>query len=524
MIRRIVFALSLGLGLALGLLWLLGSQNSVALADPGILYVAPGGDCGGVTPCYATVQAAVDAANSGNEIRVAASTYSGTQTVVVTVWGNPYTYTQVVIVTESLTLRGGYTTADWTTSNPIANPTIIDAQRQGRGISIVGDGSQTVTLDGFTITGGDYTGLGNSPGQANVVCARTGSDCGGGLFARSVTLVVRNCIITDNIASRTTSYSDGGGMYLWNLSADSRIEATTVLSNSAPSRGTAGGGIAISRGADITISQSTFAGNDATSRGGGLDIFQPWGLVVIERTAFLSNTTAQGGAINTSVTHNGEALRMDRTLLQGNQAYRYGAALSLGKAGGGITRARLTNLVLVGNRTTSNATTGSVVGIGRGYDFFDLTLAHVTASDNLAPTFLRAEAPYSGSALTVTLTNTLVTSATNAFVGYEPTGRGNLLIGHTNTLAHNVGALHFAEEGSPTFQAANTLTGDPKLSTTYHLQVGSAAIDAGVDAGVTTDIDGDARPDGCFFDIGADEYITGVECKRIYLPIVLRRW
>ena len=64
-----------------------------------------------------------------DEIRVAASTYSGTQAVVVTVWGNPYTYTQVVIVTESLTLRGGYTTADWTTSNPITNPTIIDAQR-----------------------------------------------------------------------------------------------------------------------------------------------------------------------------------------------------------------------------------------------------------------------------------------------------------------------------------------------------------------------------------------------------------
>ena len=50
MIRRIVFALSLGLGLALGLLWLLGSQNGAALADPGILYVAPGGDCNDGAP------------------------------------------------------------------------------------------------------------------------------------------------------------------------------------------------------------------------------------------------------------------------------------------------------------------------------------------------------------------------------------------------------------------------------------------------------------------------------------------
>ena len=34
---------------------------------------------------------------------------------------------------------------------------------------------------------------------------------------------------------------------------------------------------------------------------------------------------------------------------------------------------------------------------------------------------------------------------------------------------------------------------------------GSAAIDAGVNAGVTTDIDGDARPLGSTYDIGYDE-------------------
>jgi hypothetical protein len=42
----------------------------------------------------------------------------------------------------------------------------------------------------------------------------------------------------------------------------------------------------------------------------------------------------------------------------------------------------------------------------------------------------------------------------------------------------------------------------------YHIGPGSAAIDAGVDAGVTTDIDGEARPFGAGYDLGADEWMA----------------
>jgi hypothetical protein len=62
--------------------------------------------------------------------------------------------------------------------------------------------------------------------------------------------------------------------------------------------------------------------------------------------------------------------------------------------------------------------------------------------------------------------------------------------------------------GNPAF--VNPDAGD------YHIAPDSAAIDAGVDAGVTTDIDGDPRLG--LPDIGADEYIR----RRVYLPIVLK--
>ncbi len=478
----------------------------------GIRYVATSGDdadnacTSSSTPCR-TIQHGVDRAQAGEEVRVAAGTYSDVQTVAITRGGDPYTYTQVALITQSLTLRGGYTTADWTTPDPTANPTIVDAQRQGRGLTIVGDGSQMVTVEGFTITGGDYTGLGNPPGDWHL-CRRTGADCGGGLFARWVTVVVRNCTVTDNIASRTQRSSDGGGIYLWNLSAGSRLENVTVSDNLATSEGGHGGGIHIVEGHGVTMVHSTLEGNSASSEGGGMVIADPdYSAVVIEDTTFISNTLssddAEGGGLRAYLSLEGEALRMERVRMQGNQAESQGAAIYLEKIGGGLTTARLTNLLLTGNRTASTAATDSVLAVGRGYDM-GFTLAHVTAADNEAPTFLRAVGPYVDNTLAITLTNTLIVSTTNAFSAEQ--WAGDVTVHHTNTLTHDVATLHNTEGGTPTFTVVNPLTGDPKLDATYHLQVSSAAIDAGVDAGVTTDIDGEARPWGAGYDIGADEY------------------
>ena len=67
----------------------------------------------------------------------------------------------------------------------------------------------------------------------------------------------------------------------------------------------------------------------------------------------------------------------------------------------------------------------------------------------------------------------------------------------------------------------HSLTGDPVFvapaSDDYHLTPGSTAIDAGANAGVTTDIDGEIRPFGSGFDIGFDEWI-GV-LYRTFLPV-----
>jgi hypothetical protein len=64
----------------------------------------------------------------------------------------------------------------------------------------------------------------------------------------------------------------------------------------------------------------------------------------------------------------------------------------------------------------------------------------------------------------------------------------------------------------------NPIIGNPAFAPDgYHLTSRSAAIDAGVDASITTDVDGDPRPIGRP-DLGADEWGT-----KVFLPLTLSR-
>ncbi|MGD9030312.1 MAG: choice-of-anchor Q domain-containing protein, partial [Anaerolineae bacterium] len=459
------------------------------------------------SPC-ATLQHAVNVALPGEEVRAAAGTYSGAETVGVVQWNEEvYTYTQVVFIDKELTLRGGYSPSDWDTSNPTAFPTIIDPQGHGRGISVVAPGG-SVTVDGFTITGGDYTGLGNPPGAGYTVCRENESvDCGGGVYANRSTLILRNSVVAGNLASRNRGV--GSGVYLWEVYAGTRIENTTVISNSALGAYGGGGMYADRIYGPMTIAGSTFQDNYAAGAGGGMLLYDVDALVTIEDTDFLDNTAAsyEGGGAHIRPTDNGEMLRMDRVRFEGNHAHERAAALYIHAAANVIPHATLTNLVFGDNSTTETTASDAVIGIEGRFTSLGVDLAHVTAANNQAPTFLYAEpASDPGDMLTVTLTNTLLASFANAFAAREWTD-GDVVIRHVNTLRDDVTTLHQTVDGSPTFEAVNTLSGDPKLDVDYRLLSGSAAIDAGVDAGVTTDIDGQTRPYGAGADIGADEFV-----------------
>jgi len=165
-------------------------------ATPDVRYVASGG-CGSASPCYSSVQAALDAAQAGDEIRVAAGTYSGVN--------NQGGLAQVVYIDKSLTIRGGFTTADWNTPDPDANPTELQAQTLGRVVYIAGTNT-VVTLEGLRMTYGASNGLGgHSP------TSYQNYDAGGGIYANQSSLTLDRCWLAQN-ASPSNGY--GGGLYV----------------------------------------------------------------------------------------------------------------------------------------------------------------------------------------------------------------------------------------------------------------------------------------------------------------------
>jgi len=525
--NQCLVALALGLGLALGLLWLLGSQNSVALADPGILYVAPGGDCGGATPCYATVQAAVDAANPGDEIRVAAGIYSGVSARA--------GVTQTVYISKTVTIRGGYTTANWATPNPAANLTTLDAQGLGRVLYITGDINPT--MEGLRITGGDAAGLGGDP---------WGNDAGGGVYVYEATANISNCVVYSNTAS-TASSGSGGGLFL--RGSDATLSGNTVVSNTASTASYANGGGLFLWGSDATLSSNTVQGNAASTAGwgygGGLYLLNSdatlsgntvvsntastvdqgygGGLYLSASDATLSSNTVQGNTASTASRGYGGGLYLwySAATLSGNTIVSNTATLSLiatGQGGGLLVR-RSSPFTLTNNLVADNHANTQGSGLwfeGADTDPTSGRLLHTTIADNAANGGGSGQGVFMGGYTTLAFTNTIIAGhhSVGIFVTTGSTATLEATLWYDNGLDTNGG-------GAIVTGTVNVYD-DPAFvnpsAWDYHLTAGSAAIDAGVDAGVITDIDGDTRPWGAGYDIGADEFRQWY----VYLPLVMK--
>ncbi|HEY75524.1 MAG TPA: hypothetical protein G4O00_04995 [Thermoflexia bacterium] len=299
--------LSLTLILATGalalLLWGITPPAS-ATAVQEVHYVAPEGDCGGVSPCYATIQEAVDAAAPGDEIRVAQGVYTDTTTRRYGLGGLTWQVTQTVFISKSLILRGGYTTTSWATARPSLYPTVINPQGKGRGIYVVlsaFDVPLSVTLEGFSVTGGFATGD------------------GGGLYLYATDAQISGCHFYGN-----EGQSIGSGVYLstYRLSfTNNLVERNTGA--------TYGYGVVVSGG------KATLEGNRVVSNSNGLFL---WNSIVTMTNNILAGNGGNGLAIS------GGEVRAWHTTLADN----HGEAVDVTNSGQTTGSLAMTNTIIAG--------------------------------------------------------------------------------------------------------------------------------------------------------------------------------
>jgi uncharacterized repeat protein (TIGR01451 family) len=241
-------------------------------AQSSIIYVdadAPGANDGSSwSDAYTSLQTALGAAASGDEIWVAEGTYKPTT-------GSDRYAT--FDLKDGVAIYGGFggygisetlcTQRDW-----VAHPVVLSGD-----IGAVGDGSdnvyhvvsivgviEPVVLDGFTITGGNAIGS------------------GGGMYNDHSDPTLTNITFSGNAAS-----SYGGGMY--SSDGDPTLTNITFSGNAASSYG---GGM-YNGGGDPTLTNVTFSGNTASQDGGGM--YSRYGGPTLTNVTFNGNTASQDG-------------------------------------------------------------------------------------------------------------------------------------------------------------------------------------------------------------------------------------
>ncbi|RJP14871.1 MAG: hypothetical protein C4520_20800 [Candidatus Abyssobacteria bacterium SURF_5] len=440
---------------------------------------------------YGTIQAALDAATGGDTVIVRDGTYTGT--------GN-----------KNLDFKGKALTLK---SENGPDNCIIDCKGDGRGFYFHSGEVSTSIIDGFTITNGNVCepspterGIGgaifcndSSPIIRNCVLTANLADDGGGICFDSIhhnfSPTVSNCVISGNSASDIWDYHRGGGIA--NFSSKAITVNDCVINDNVA---LLGGGIY----GKVIVSHSTISGNWVAGSGGGIYSIYGSTLSPVEIIDCIISQNQATGEAGGGIFAMGTTF-IDRCFILGNSAVN---------SGGGI-HCVLSSEISIRNCNIS----GNSATDGGGICCSDspCPVTNCTISDN--------SANYGGGICSIgfagSLTNCILWGNLAAY-GPQVALKGDswpypLIVSYSD-VEGGESEIHL-DPSSVLWWEEGNINADPIFigESDYHLASASPCVDAGTDAGIYEDIDGDIRPQGAGFDIGADEFVQIVYLSQINL-------
>ncbi len=452
---------------------------------------------------WTTIQAAILAANDGDTIQVAQGVYA-----------------ENISVTSSkhISIQGGWSQA-FTCRSDDSSLTIIDAGGNGQVINIRADTGVTIklTIDGFTIQNGTAdqgAGIGALSLNKNSYLSLTlnnnriiGNSStkqsefdGGGIWAKSVgNGAVAELILTNNLIKNNSSLSGGG------LAAESQDGGGIIvtLTDNIISWNTAefGGGIWLNSAhagstTMVTLTRNVISNNRAPNLdGGGLAAYASGAnantTLLFEKNIVTENEGAYGGGL--WFYSWGKDSVIDVTLTNNIVADNYAPAMFGGIA---ITSAdnahgylRMRNNSVTANVAADHA--GIFINTGCGL-FLDPDMSEVSVSMLNDIVWGNIGSPES---YDITLWADTTSSVINLTASYSNIGQ----------------ILNYQDRGI--YTPDHMINGDPLFfapeTDDYHLMANSPCIDSGTSQGApTTDLEGNSRPQGAGYDMGAYEFVS----------------
>ena len=274
-----------------------------------------------------------------------------------------------------------------------------------------------------------------------------------------------------------------------------------------------GGAIVVRDYSSLTVVGMAFENNRAQS-GGAIHIRGP---LTVANSLFVNNVATNAG---------GAAFTDYYTVITASR-FISNAALGSGSSsagGGGAVRLNIGpnwvyNSIFARNWVTPTAVGGATFRISSLNDtyIFHCTIVgddHVTPSSAIYTT--------NGGGVTVNLVDSIVTSHT---IGLHRSGT-IIITEDYNLFYGNITNTQGSETWGPVYSGGNSLTAAPGFlnpkADNYRLLGDSPAIDAGIDAGIYSDFDGNTRPLGWRHDIGAFEHAVDFVIQKTVLPVVRR--